>query len=77
MAEYEKDFMLRQAKQMADLLGSFMDKESVEDIMEMDQEQGQKLRQEKHKQLIGQLSNQVNKTNQKKIRPLIKKRLVE
>lgn len=77
MAEYEKDFMLRQAKQMADLLGSFMDKESVEDIMEMDQEQGQKLRQEKHKQLIGQLSNQVNETNQKKIRPLIKKRLVE
>lgn len=77
MPEYEKDFMLRQAKQMADLLGSFMDKESVEDIMEMDQEQGQKLKQEKHKQLIGQLSNQVNETNQKRIRPLIKKRLVE
>lgn len=77
MPEYEKDFMLRQAKQMADLLGSFMDKESVEDIMEMDQEQGQKLKQEKHKQLVGQLSNQVNETNQKRIRPLIKKRLVE
>ncbi|MGC6770479.1 hypothetical protein ACYSNR_05250 [Enterococcus sp. LJL128] len=51
MAEYEKDFMLRQARQFADLLGSFMDKEAVDGTVRLDEEQVKKLQDEYQKKL--------------------------
>ncbi|MGL4696338.1 hypothetical protein [Enterococcus larvae] len=77
MAKYEEDFMLRQAKQMADLLGSFMDKESVAEIMEMDAEQGQKLKMKAHENLLEQLGSQVSQSSRKRERSLIKRRIAE
>ncbi|WP_086347275.1 hypothetical protein [Candidatus Enterococcus clewellii] len=77
MAEYEKDFMLRQAKQMADLLGSFMDKESIAENFIVDDEQSQKLKEATHKQLVEQLSAQTSGRKREKERSLIKRRLVK
>ncbi|MBL1227423.1 hypothetical protein [Enterococcus sp. BWR-S5] len=76
MAEYEKDFMLRQAKQMADLLGSFMDKESAAEIIEFEQEQGQTVKNEKHQHLLEELRNHTNKA-ERRTRPLIKRRMAK
>lgn len=77
MAEYEKDFMLRQAEQMADLLGSFMDKESIAENFIVDDEQSQKLKESSHKQLVEQLSAQAIGRKREKERSLIKRRLVK
>lgn len=42
MAEFEKDFMLRQAKDLAKGLGSFLEQESIDEILKMDQASNQK-----------------------------------
>ena len=42
MAEFEKDFMLRQAKDLAKGLGSFLEQESIDEILKMDQVSNQK-----------------------------------
>ncbi|MGG5318774.1 hypothetical protein [Enterococcus sp. AZ072] len=42
MAELEKDFMLRQAKDLAKGLGKFLEQESIDEILQMDQASNQK-----------------------------------
>ncbi|MHC5250000.1 hypothetical protein [Enterococcus sp. LJL90] len=42
MAEYEKDFILRQHKDLAKALSAFLEDTSVDDIMQWEQENGQK-----------------------------------
>lgn len=42
MAEFEKDFILRQSKGMASLLAKILNKEDVEQIMTMDQKETEK-----------------------------------
>lgn len=41
MAEFEKDFMLRQARDLAKGLGSFLEQESIDEILKMDQASNQ------------------------------------
>lgn len=38
MAEFEKDFMLRQAKDLAKGLGAFLEDDSLDELLEMDQQ---------------------------------------
>lgn len=38
MAEFEKDFMLRQAKDLAKGLGAFLEKDSIDEILQLDQQ---------------------------------------
>lgn len=44
MAEFEKDFMLRQAKDLAKGLSSFLSKDSVDEILHLDQQDARKNR---------------------------------
>ncbi|KAF1299313.1 hypothetical protein BAU15_01310 [Enterococcus sp. JM4C] len=61
MAEYEKDYVLRQTKLMVKGLGAFLDKDSVDEILSLDQEDSDKDLERKQ-----QSDEQKMKANEKK-----------
>lgn len=41
MPEFEKDFVLRQAKNLAKSLGGFLSQESIDEILQVDEQNGE------------------------------------
>lgn len=56
MAEYEKDFIMRQAKDLAKGLGNFLEQESIDQIIDLGQDSSMQNRQKV--QLDGFIENE-------------------
>lgn len=57
MAEYEKDLIMRQAKDLAKGLGRFLEQESIDQIINIDQESSNKNKEKKKVQLDNFIEN--------------------
>lgn len=73
MAEYEKDFIMRQAKDLAKGLGNFLEQESIDQIIDLGQESSMQNRQKV--QLDGFIENELEQF--KKERKTIKNHHLE